>query len=199
MENKKLVSLSSEHYYVTDSKFRVGLGKQESPLTQLGILFTIHNAKDADIREADWDDIIILASIVLHNEECPSEMCYSEYGGVDCNGILSSSAMVKYAAALPLVHDEDSYDEEKKVPAITFVDVRRNNTLPCMRDNVDLLEGFLKEVIAQEFDGLSITVGFFLDNCVNMIGNTGWDLLEMQRKPEKDLIASQIKKLIKER
>ena len=188
----KVECITENHYYVTDENFKVGLGKEESPKTQLGLLFEVFNPSDACMEKADFDYTLgILASIVLHKEDL-MDTVFNDYGGVDCQDILSGKDIKEYVASLTKV--ESFENEDTEIPPIIFDDSMRSISLPLMTDDEDIMVAFLNKVVELNFGGMAITIGFRLDNPVNLIGNTGWDLLEMQRTGE-DLITKRIKNL----
>lgn len=197
MKNNELVALSDTYYYVTNENFRVGLEGSETADTQLGIVFKIIDREDIGLEYSLEYEVSVVASLVIHQEDTGKIFDIMGYtGGPSCDDLLCSHEVRLACEKMPL--RESFEDESVKIAPVIFENIkifRGDYTIPSMYGDNDTIEMYLNKVIELELPKLMMLVGFRLDNAVNLIGNTGWDLLEMQRNPDNDLITKRIREL----
>lgn len=151
----------------------------------LGLLAEIVDLRDLDDK---WDDeeypIIILTSLIPLEPINPEvlkkalECCGLE----DCelNRELVAYALNTYVGGVPVNMEiiKSSMKEKKEGEIETVVEADCQGRVHRRFKTREDAERWIREVIAPHAEALRF-VGFFLDEPINLLGNTGWDIVEL--------------------
>lgn len=172
----KKFEIDDNTIYVTNENFKLYL--DDDIPHQFGVLFKIYDSSDFDDYNNKNYPFIIDSGIIVDNPH--SSFNEDEYSNhistiMDCDAYMGTVPIVNFINKCVSSPNKDAFNELVEYFSIKECSIVDKNYLQF--STIESCHKYIDFIIKNRLRSLPISVGFILDQPLNMLGETGWDTI----------------------